>query len=93
LSHPRSSAGKAAKERASVASVVPSSFLASGGAGTSVPNSIPRKLLNPILEDSCRPHQRIFDETPFQGVYLVWRLVIDVGIPSTGCNMPRSGFT
>src|SRR4029077_20456293 len=37
--HPRSPGGNADKERASVASVVPSSFLASGGAAASAPNS------------------------------------------------------
>ena len=49
--HPRSSGGKANKERASVASVVPSSFLAFGGATNS--NSFWIKLIIPILEDSC----------------------------------------
>src|SRR5262245_29902517 len=49
--HPRSSGGKANKERASVASVVPSSFLAFGGATNS--NSFWIKLIIPILEVSC----------------------------------------
>src|SRR6516165_12614157 len=51
---PRSSGGNADKERASMASVVPSSFVASGGTGASAPNSIPIKLLIPIPEVSCR---------------------------------------
>src|SRR6516162_10355256 len=45
---PRSSDGNADKERASVASVAPSSFVASGGAASSAPNIIPIKLLIPI---------------------------------------------
>jgi hypothetical protein len=49
--HPRSFSGNADKERASVASVVPSSFMASGGAATSAPNSHLMKLIIPILVD------------------------------------------
>src|SRR5262249_8631097 len=42
------------KERASVASVVPSSLVASDGAAASAPNSHPIRLTIPILEVSCR---------------------------------------
>src|SRR5262245_47056426 len=47
--HPRSSAGNVDKESASVASVVPSSFMASDGAAASAPNSHPMKLIIPIV--------------------------------------------
>jgi hypothetical protein len=50
--HPRSFSGNADKERASVASVVPSSFMASGGAAASAPNSHLMKLVIPILVDN-----------------------------------------
>jgi hypothetical protein len=53
--HPRSSGGNADKERASVASVVPSSFMASGGAAASAPNIHPTRLIIPILEISFSP--------------------------------------
>src|SRR5215467_11953596 len=52
--HPRSSGGNTDKERASVASVVPSSLVASDGAAASAPNSHPIRLTIPILEVSCR---------------------------------------
>src|SRR5262249_38177921 len=55
--HPRSSGGNADKERASVASVVPSSFMASDGAAASAPNN---HLIIPIVEVSCG---LIFDHT------------------------------
>jgi hypothetical protein len=45
---PRSSGGNADKERASAASVVPSSFVASGGAVASAPKSHPIRLVIPI---------------------------------------------
>jgi hypothetical protein len=49
--HPRSSAGNADKERASVASVVPSSFMASDGAAASPLNSqLMRLIIIPILD-------------------------------------------
>jgi len=51
--HPRSPDGNADKERASAASVVPSSFLASGGAAASAPNSQLMRLIIPILKVSC----------------------------------------
>src|SRR3974377_729526 len=52
---PRSSGGNTDKERASVASVAPSSFVASGGgAAASAPNSNSKKLLIPIPEVSSR---------------------------------------
>src|SRR6516164_3327551 len=47
--HPRSPGGNADKERASAASVVPSSFMASGGAATSAPNSFRIRLMITIL--------------------------------------------
>src|SRR6516162_2772406 len=47
--HPRSSGGNANKERASVASVVPSSFMASGGAATSAPHSFAIRLIIAIF--------------------------------------------
>src|SRR5262249_22981747 len=50
--HPRSSTGNADKDRASVASVVPSSFMASGGAAASAPNSHLMKLIIPIVVDN-----------------------------------------
>src|SRR6516162_6958376 len=55
LIQPCSSGGYADKERASVASVVLSGFVASGGTAASAPNSIPIKLLIPIPEVSLRP--------------------------------------
>src|SRR5215831_9647692 len=67
--HPRSSGGNADKERASVVSLVPSSFVASGGAAASAPNSIAIKLLIPILEDSCGLHQRIFNGTAIPALH------------------------
>src|SRR5215831_9787814 len=73
--HPRSSGGNADKERASVVSLVPSSFVASGGAAASAPNSIAIKLLIPILEDSCGLHQRIFNGTAIPALHLIWRLL------------------
>src|SRR5215831_16937528 len=73
--HPRSSGGNADKERASVVSLVPSSFVASGGAAASAPNSIAIKLLIPILEDSCGLHQRIFNGTAIPALLVVWRLL------------------
>src|SRR5215475_9880891 len=51
--HPRSSGGNADRERASVASVVPSSFMASDGTAASAPNSHLMRLIIPILEVSC----------------------------------------
>jgi hypothetical protein len=51
--HPRSSGGNADKERASVAPVDPSSFMASDGAAVSAPNSYLMRLAIPILEASC----------------------------------------
>src|SRR5215510_11106676 len=53
--HPRSSGGNADKERASVASVVPSSFMISDEAAASAPNSHLMRLIIPILEVSCCP--------------------------------------
>src|SRR5215475_1088536 len=50
--HPRSLGGNADNEQASVASVVPSSFMASGGAAASAPNSHPTRLIIPILVDN-----------------------------------------
>src|ERR1700751_1928213 len=50
--HPRSSGGNADRERVSVALVVPSSFMASGGAATSAPNSFTIRLIIPILKTS-----------------------------------------
>src|SRR5215469_6957577 len=47
--HPRSSGGNADKERASVASVVPLSFMASGGGATSAPNSFAIRLIRAIF--------------------------------------------
>src|SRR6516225_2284967 len=55
--HPRSSGGNADKERASVASVVPSSFMASRGGTASAPNSFPIRLFIAILEVSRGLHQ------------------------------------
>src|SRR6516162_8331339 len=52
---PRSAGGNADKDRASVASVVPSSFVASGGAGASAPNSHAIRLIIPILALLRRP--------------------------------------
>ena len=46
--HPRSSGDNADKEWARVASVVPSSFVASGGVGVPAPNSFPIRLISPI---------------------------------------------
>src|SRR6516162_11115153 len=53
--HPRSSGGNVDKERASVASVVPSSFMTSDGAAASAPNNHLMRLIIPILEVSCCP--------------------------------------
>src|SRR6516164_8161728 len=53
--HPRSAGGNADKDRASLASVVPSSFVASGGAGASAPNSHAIRLIIPILALLRRP--------------------------------------
>jgi hypothetical protein len=50
-----SSGGNANKEWASVASVVPSSFIASDGVAASPPNSHLMRLIIPILEVSCCP--------------------------------------
>src|SRR3974390_2981145 len=61
---PRSLGGNADKEQASVASVVPSSFVASGGgAAASGPNIIRIRLNIPIPEASCGHYHRIFNET------------------------------
>src|SRR6516164_6857608 len=68
---PRSSGGNADKERASVASVAPSSFVASGGAAASAPNSISKKLLIPIPEVSSRLGGQTFGE-PNQMSALPW---------------------
>jgi hypothetical protein len=46
--HLRAPAGNADNERASAISVVPSSFVASGGAGVPAPNSLPIRFLIPI---------------------------------------------
>jgi hypothetical protein len=64
---PRSSGGNADKERASVASAVPSSFTASGGAAASGPNSIRIRLNIPILEAS----QGVFNETAIPTLHVI----------------------
>src|SRR6516164_4412841 len=46
--HPRSSGGNAVNERASAASVVPSSFAASGGAAAFAPESLLIRLISPL---------------------------------------------
>src|SRR4029077_13086557 len=46
--HPRSSGGNADNDRASAASVVPSSFIASAGEGTPIPNSFPIRTIIPM---------------------------------------------
>src|SRR5215469_1815207 len=59
--HPRSSGGNADNERTSVASVAPSSFIASDdAAAASAPNS---HLVIPIVVVSCGLHQHILDHT------------------------------
>ena len=48
--YPRSSGGNADKERASVASLVPSSFMASDGAAASAPNSrLIKRIVSPFF--------------------------------------------
>jgi hypothetical protein len=79
--HPRSSGGNADKERASVASVVPSSFMAFGGATSS--NSFSIRLIIPILEVSCGLHERIFNETVIPpGIGSLWRSTTMIDIDS-----------
>jgi hypothetical protein len=56
--HPRSSGDNADKERASAASVVPSSFVASGAAAASAPNSHPIRLVIPISKFFLFGHAR-----------------------------------
>jgi hypothetical protein len=55
--HPHSSGGNADKERASAASLVPSSFMASSGAAAPAPNSLPIRLNIPM--GNCHPRPRV----------------------------------
>src|SRR6516165_1723977 len=67
--HPRSSGGRSNKERESVASVVPSSFLAFGGATNSTSFWI--KLIIPILEVSCYSISVSLTRRPFPRGWMV----------------------